>query len=161
MVQHARANDLIECLAEFADALDLKSMEIEIAKTMLFLKTARMAQTGFTDVDRRHMSVRLGERILCGLRRPATGDQDLSVWPRLLQRPQQKRLRPAPMRVGIAIAAWRKIADRRGIRVGIVKRANRFGTIGRRWIAPMTATEVSANLVFQSQFQDLPKSGQI
>ncbi len=67
VVQHARANDLIECLAELADALDLKSMEIEIAKAMLFLKTARMAQTGFTDVDRRHIGVRLGERILCGL----------------------------------------------------------------------------------------------
>jgi hypothetical protein len=60
------------------------------------------------------------------------------------------------MRVGIAIAARRKIADRRGIRVGIVECANGIGAIGWRWIGPMTAAEVSANLVFQSQFQVSP-----
>ena len=48
-------------------ALDLKPMEIEIAKAMFFLKTAGVAQTGFTDVDRRHIGVGLGERILGGL----------------------------------------------------------------------------------------------
>jgi hypothetical protein len=60
------------------------------------------------------------------------------------------------MRVGIAIAARRKIADRRGVRVGIVKCANGIGAIAWRWIGPMTAAEVRANLVFQSQFQKSP-----
>ena len=131
MVEHPGANDLVEGLPELADALDRQLVQIEVPQAMLLLKAARMAQTGWADIDRRHMGMRLGEGIFCGLRRPTTSDQDPSVWPRLFQRPQQKRLRPEPVGVPIAIAARRKIADRRRIRVGIVKRANRLGAIGR------------------------------
>ncbi len=126
MVKHAGANDLVECLAELRDPLDRKPVELQISYVVLLLKIAGVAQARFADVDRGHARVRLHERVPRGLRRSASSDKDRSVWPRLLQWPQQQRLRPAPARVPIAIEATLEAGDGRWIGMQLIERANRL-----------------------------------
>ena len=52
---------------------------------------------------------------------------------RLLQRPQQQRLRAPPLGIAIAIKPLLEGSDRRRIRMRFVERANRLGAIGRRF----------------------------
>ena len=125
MVQHAGTDDLIECPAELPDLLDREPMEIEVSQVISLLKIARMAQAGLADVDCRYPSVRLAQRIDGSLRRSTAGDQDLSIWPLLLRRPQQQRHRPASIRVPIELAMPIEVAKRRRIRMAFVKSAYR------------------------------------
>ena len=86
MVGHAGADDLVEHLAELADPLDREPMEIEVSQAVFPLEIARMAQAGLADVDRRHMSVGLAQRVdrepaTCRSRRP--GSLDLPAAPPL------------------------------------------------------------------------------
>ena len=101
-------------------------------KPIFLLKIARMAQAGFADVDCRHLSVRLAQRMDGSLRRSAAGDQDLSICPRLLRWPQQKGQCPTPIRVPIELAMPIEVVDRRRIRVALVKSAHLVGWIGGR-----------------------------
>ena len=78
MVQHAGADDLVEDLSETANVFDRKPVEIEVPEAV-FAKLARVAQTGFADVDR-DTRVRLAHRVNGGLGRAAAGDQDLAIW---------------------------------------------------------------------------------
>ena len=92
----------------------------------LLLKITGVAQACFADVDRGHARVRLHERMTRGLRRSASSDKDGSIWTRLLQRPQQQRLRAPPLRIPIAIEAPLEAGDGRRIGVRLVERANRL-----------------------------------
>ena len=89
MVEHAGANDLVECLAELSDLLDSEPMEIEISQSIFLLKIASAAQAGFADVDCRHTSIRFAQRMNGRLGRSAAGHQDLSICPLLVRWPQQ------------------------------------------------------------------------
>src|SRR5258708_22901793 len=103
MVEHAGTDDLIEHLPEFPDLLDREPMEIEVSQSIFLLKIARVAQAGFADVDCRHTSIRFAQRMNGSLGCSTAGDQDLSVCPLLLRRPQQKRQCPATIRVPIQL----------------------------------------------------------
>ena len=126
MVKHARANDLIERLAKLADPLDRKPVELQISDVVLALKIAGVAQACFADVDRGHARVRLHERMTRGLRRAAASDEDGSIGARLLQRPEQQRLRAPPPRVSVAIETLLEAGHGRRIRMRFVERANRL-----------------------------------
>ena len=77
MVEHARADDLVECLAELPDLLDRQPMEIEVLQSIFLLKIARVVQAGFADVDCRDPGIRLAQRMDSSLGCSAAGDQDL------------------------------------------------------------------------------------
>ena len=103
-------------------------MEIEISQSIFLLKIARVAQAGLADVDCRHPRIGLAQRMNGSLRCSAAGDQDLSICPRLLRRPQQKGRCPAPIRVAIELAVPIEVVDRRRIRVAFVESAHRVGS---------------------------------
>ena len=68
------------------------------------------------------------------LGRSTARNQDLSIWPLFFRWPQQKGHRPTPIRVPIERTVLIQVADRRWIRVALVKRAHRVGWIGgHRW----------------------------
>src|SRR5215472_14517751 len=104
MVEHACADDLVERSAELPDLFDRKPMEIEVAQAVFSLKVARVAKTGFADVDSRHLRVGLAHRMGRGLRSPAAGDKNLPLCPRLLSRPKQKGQRAPPLRIAVELA---------------------------------------------------------
>src|SRR5260370_30026928 len=132
MVEHAGTDDLIEHLPELPDLLDREPMEIEVSQSIFLLKIARAAQAGFADVDCRHPSTRLAQRVDGSLGGSTPGNQDLSICPLLLCRPQQERQCTTPIRVPIELAVPIEVADRRRIRVAIVKSAHRIGRGGGR-----------------------------
>jgi hypothetical protein len=127
MVQHAGADDLIEGLAETPNVFDREPMECEVSQTVLSLKIAGVAETGFADVDPGHLRLRFAHRIGGGLRRAAAGDEDLSVGPRLCGRPKEERQRAPAVRVAIELAMPVKVAERRRIGVAFVKGADFVG----------------------------------
>src|SRR5271157_2875869 len=126
MMEHARADDLVEFASELPDLLDRESMEIEVLQAIFSLKIARIAQAGFADVDCGHTSLRLAQRMDGSLGRSTAGDQDLSICPQLLRWPQQKGQCPTPIRVSVEFAVPIEVADRRRIRVGLVESAYLF-----------------------------------
>jgi hypothetical protein len=67
VVQHTRADDLIECSAKLPNLLDRKPMQIEILQIILPLEVTCVAQAGLADVDRRHARVRLSQCMPGGL----------------------------------------------------------------------------------------------
>ena len=91
-------------LTQLADLLDSEPMEIEISQPVFSLQIARVAQAGLADVDRRHPSIGLAQRMDRRLRRSTAGDQDLPACLRLLCRPQEQGQRPPPIRVAIEVA---------------------------------------------------------
>jgi len=108
-------------------------VEVEISQAIFLLKIAGVAQAGFAEVDCGHARVRLAQRMNGSLRRSTAGDQDLSICPLLFGGPQQKRHRPASIRVAIEFAVPIEITDRRRIWVTIVESAHSVGWIrGRR-----------------------------
>src|SRR5271167_1428822 len=121
MVEHAGADDLVEQLAEFPDLLDRHPMKIEVLQAIFSLKIARVAQAGLADVDCRYTSIGLAQRMDGSLRRSTAGDQDFSICSRLLRRPQQKGQCPTPIGLPIELAVPIEVADRRRIRVALVK----------------------------------------
>jgi hypothetical protein len=133
MVKYARADDLVERLAKLADALDREPVELQVLYVMLALKITRVAQACFAEVDRRHARFGLHKRISSGLRRSASSDKDRAIWTRLLQRPQQQRLRAPPLRIPVVIETSLQAGDGRRIGVRLVERANRLGAIGGRF----------------------------
>jgi hypothetical protein len=133
MVKHARADDLVERLAEFSDALDRKLVKLQVSYVMFALKITRVAQACFAEVDRGHARFGLHKRIPRGLRRSASSDKDRSIMARILQRPQQQGLCAPPLRVPIAIETSLQAGDGRRIGVRLVERANRLGAIGGRF----------------------------
>ena len=133
VVKHACANDLVERLAKLPDALDRKPVELQISYVVFLLKIARMAQACFAEVDRGHARFGLHERVPRGLRRSASRDKDRSIWARLLQRPQQQRLRAPPLRIAIAIETPLEAGDGRRIGVRLVEGADGLDAPGRRF----------------------------
>jgi hypothetical protein len=127
VMEHSRTDDLIEHLAELPDLFDRQPMEIEVLQAVFSLKTARITQAGFADVDRRYASIRLAQSMDGSLGRPAASDQDLSISPGLLRWPQQKGQCPTPIGVAIEVAVPIKIADRRRIRMAFVEGAHLVG----------------------------------
>ena len=101
-------------------------MQVEVSQAVFLLKIARVPQAGFADVDRSYVGVRLAQRVGGRLRGPTAGDQDGSVWPRLLGRPQQQGQCPAPIRVAIELAMPIEVAKRRRVRVNLVKGTDRI-----------------------------------
>ena len=56
------------------DALDREAMQFEIPEIVLALKIARVAKARVADVDCRHSSIGLAERVPRGLRRATASD---------------------------------------------------------------------------------------
>src|SRR5260370_26892735 len=104
-------------------------MKIEVSQAIFSLKIARAAQAGLADVDCRHPGTGLTQRVGGSLGGSAPGNEDLSISPLLLCRPQQKRQCPATIRVPIELAVPIEVADRRRIRVAIVKIAHPIARI--------------------------------
>src|SRR5690349_12345421 len=130
MVEHAGADDLVECLAELPDPLDREPMEIEISQSIFSLQIARVAQAGLADVDCGDPCIGFTQRMNGSLGCSAAGDQDLSICPWLLRWPQHEGQCPTPIGVPIEVAVPIKVADRRRIRVVLVEGAHRVGRIG-------------------------------
>ena len=82
MVQNARADDLIETLAELADPLDRQLLHLEIGQVVLALEVFGAAHARRAEVDARHLGVRPAQGVLGRLRRPAAGDEDGVVFPK-------------------------------------------------------------------------------
>ena len=80
MVKHAGAHDLVERLAQLADALDREPAEAQVPQIVFSLKFARVAQARFADVDCGHLRVGLAQRVAGGLRRSAARDQNFRLW---------------------------------------------------------------------------------
>jgi len=131
VVKHAGADDLVKAPAKLADIFNREPTEIETSQAVFSLKLARVMQAGLADVDGGHMSIRFAQRMDGSLGSSAAGHQDLSVCPRLLQWPQQQGQRAASIRVAIKLAVPVEVAERRRIRVTLVKSAHRIGAIGR------------------------------
>src|SRR5208282_1152961 len=121
MVEHAGTDDLVEHLPKLLDLLDREPMESEVLQAIFSLKIARVAQAGLADVDCRYTSIGLAQRMDGSLRRSTAGDQDFSICSRLLRRPQQKGQCPTPIGLPIELAVPIEVADRRRIRVALVK----------------------------------------
>ena len=121
---------------------DREAMKLEVSQAVFSLKIARVTQARFADVDCRHLRIRLAQRMDRGLRGAAAGDQDLSICPRLLRRPQQQRQCPTPIRVAIELAVPIEVGDRRRIRVALVKGAHLVGRIGGRWCSRLFPSHV-------------------
>jgi hypothetical protein len=105
-------------------------MEIEISQSIFLPKIARVSQARLADVDCRHTSIRFAQRMNGRLGRSAAGDEDLSICPRRLRRPQQKGQCPMPIGVPIELAVPIQVDDRRRIRVAFVEGAHLIGGIG-------------------------------
>src|SRR5271154_5356823 len=131
MVQNAGADDLVEDLSETSDVFDRKPVEIEVPDAVFPLKLAGVAEAGFADVDRGDTRVRLAHRMNNGLRRAAAGDQDLAIRRRLSRRPKEKRHRPSAIRIAIELAMPVEVAERRRIRMALVKGPHFVARTGR------------------------------
>src|SRR5215469_6985275 len=160
VVQHAGTDDLVESPAEFSDRFNREPVEFEVAQVIFLLKPARMAEAGFADVDCRHPSNGLAQRMDGGLRGPATGDQDLSICPRLLGRPQQKGERPTPIRIAVELAVPVEVGQGCGIGVRFVKCPHLVGRTGGRWHYRLFASHLRS-FARSARFSSLPLNAAI
>ena len=81
MVKHSGADHLVEGASEFADILNRELVKFEILQLILLLELARVTQARLADIDGGDSGIRLAKGVPCGLRRAATGDEDLQVSP--------------------------------------------------------------------------------
>ncbi len=131
MVKHARANNLVEGLAEFPDPLDRKAVELQISDVVLVLKITGVTQACFAEIDRSHARFRLHERVPRSLRGPTSSNKNFAIRPWRLERPQQQVLGSATVRVAIAVQAFLERRNRRRVWMELVEGANRRRSIRR------------------------------
>ena len=81
MVKHSVADHLVEGASEFTDILNRELVKFEILQLILPLELPRVTEARVADIDGGDAGIRLAKGVPCGLRRAATGDEDLQVSP--------------------------------------------------------------------------------
>ena len=121
MMEHARADDLIEFASNFPHALDRELVELEILDIVFLLQSTGEVQARLADVDTRHPRLGLAQRIGGGLGGTATRDKDIAIGPLRTGRPKQVEQGPAPLRVSVELAVPLQVGDRRRIGMCVVE----------------------------------------
>ena len=123
VMQHPGADDVLEGLLEFLGALDGELPHDEIVESVLAFQVARKRDALLADVDSDDPGSRPAQRVVRGLHRAASGDQNAAVVPVGLLGPKQVRLgAPAPIVPGATVR--RQIVDRRRIRMPLIEFSN-------------------------------------
>src|SRR5262245_51152090 len=89
MVQHASTDDQVEALVQLGGVFDGQLTCYEIRQVVLPLQRLSVLETGRADINTNHAGVGMTERILCGLPRSTSGDEDIQIGAVFLVRPMQ------------------------------------------------------------------------
>jgi len=122
MVQHTRADDLVEAASQVAYTLHRELVDLEILQLVFTLEFLGVADARGADVNAHDASLRLAQGMFGRLRCAASGDENCQVFPIGLTRPVQVEIYSAPAFILPALAVAVEVVDRRRIRVGVVKR---------------------------------------
>ena len=79
MVQHARADDVLECLAEFAGPLDGELPHLEVLQPVLALELFGERDAPRADVDADDARIRPADGVMRRLARAASRDQNAAI----------------------------------------------------------------------------------
>src|SRR4029077_1265790 len=125
-MQHPSADNQVKAASQLLDALERQLMQFEVLKRVLLLQLARMTQTRLADIDGGHPGTGLAQRVACGLRRTATGNQNLlvTVWP--LARPYPVEHGAATLRNAVQCAMFVEALQRWRIGQPFVERSDFF-----------------------------------
>lgn len=113
MVQHARANDKVETLAQVADVLDWQLPRFEIRQVVLLLVRFRVLETSRADVDGSHVRRGMAKCVLCGLPRSTSSVQNIEIGAIRFVRPHQMVLGMMDVLVLPKITSTIEILNRR------------------------------------------------
>ena len=99
-------------------------MEFEVLDFVPCLKLARVTEARLADVDGGDVGLRLAKRVANGLRRAASGNQDIPVLARRAGGPEQMEKRARAIRIRGEIAAAVQIGDGRRIGHALIEVAD-------------------------------------
>ncbi len=88
MVEHAGADDLIECSVQLLDLMDRELIDIEVLQAIFALQLARVTQAGFAYINCRDSRTGLAQCIEGSLGSSTPADENLSVCSRLARWPK-------------------------------------------------------------------------
>ena len=122
VVQHARADDLVESAAQLAGPLDRQLVDLQIGKAVFAFERLGVADARRADVDADHVAMPGSAQGMLGrLRGPAAGDQHLQVRAVGCLRPVQVEIGAAPALVLPAPAIAVEVVNRRRIGMLVVE----------------------------------------
>ncbi len=124
MVQHSRADDLIELTIEIAHVLDSETMQVEVLETIFVSQIACVAEAGFADIDCSNAGLRLAESVASRLGCAAARHENFLMRGRRRGREHQMEHRAAAKRVFVKLAMLVEAVDRSGIGEAFVEIAD-------------------------------------
>jgi hypothetical protein len=126
MMQHARADDVFEALAEPVDVFDGDLVELEIVEPVVVFEALLEGNALGAEVDPDDARPRPANGVVRRLARAAARDQDRPVVAVWLERPEEMGLDTSTSVIP-APPVGRKIVGRRRIGMTLVKRPNLGG----------------------------------
>ena len=120
VVEHPRAHDVVESLAEAGDLFDREPMQFDVGEVVTIDEATGLVDAALAHVDPHHVGAGVPDGVLGGLRRAAPCDEDRSIVETRAFRPQPEGLHPSTL-VGPRTAIPLEVVDRRWIRVSFVE----------------------------------------
>ena len=131
MMQHAGTDNQIELALELTHTLEWQLPGFEIGEVVLLFQLVRVRDARRADVAADDVCVRVNDRVLGGLRRSASGNENVEICAVRPIGPQQVELGAMPVLIAPLVAGAVEVLHRRWIRMARVELADRIGVHAR------------------------------